>query len=103
MPEDERVRQSQGLPTPGQGFIKASKAPRAVRYMRGKATTAEARTPPYQVMTEADAGVIEKDTDRMLEAKEQEQQPAADRRRQYQGRVRKTSRIPFKIRGNRAA
>ena len=29
----------------------AARLPRAVRYIRGKATTAAARMPPYQVMT----------------------------------------------------
>lgn len=51
---------------------------------------------------EADAGLIEKDADGMLKSKDQEQQPAADRRRQHQGQCQETSRIPFKTRGSRA-
>ena len=39
------------LPLHSKVSSKLSKAPRAVRYMRGKATTAEARMPPYQVIT----------------------------------------------------
>lgn len=39
------------MPLQARVSSKLSKAPRAVRYMSGKATTADARTPPYQVMT----------------------------------------------------
>ena len=95
MPEDERVRQSQGLPTPGQGFIKAFKGPPGGTVHEGESDDSRGQDAAVPGHDEADAGVIEKDTDRMLEAKDQEQQPAADRRRQYQGQGQEDVENPF--------
>lgn len=102
MPEDERIRQAQGLATPGQGFVETLKGPagRAVHEREGDdSRRQDAAIPGHD---EADAHVVEKDADRVLQAEDQEQQPAADRRRQDQGQGQDDIEEPLRTRGRRA-
>lgn len=80
---------------------KPSKAPGRYRYM-GESDDSRGQDAAVPGHDEADAGVIEKDTDRMLEAKTRSSSQPQTVGGSTRGRVRKTSRIPFKIRGNRA-
>ena len=80
MPENKGVRQPQGLSTPSQCFIEAFKSPPRRAVHEGKGDDSRCQDAAVPGHDEADAGLIEKDADGMLKSKDQEQQPAADRR-----------------------
>ena len=89
----------------GDGFRFAEnvgQAPRAVRYMSGNATTAEARTPPYQVMTKRMPISLRNMPTGCFRPKTRRSSQPHTVGGRTRGSVRTTSRIPFKTPGRRA-
>ena len=85
MPENIRVGQAQCPATPGQCFIKTFKGPagRTVHEReRHHCRSEDAAIPGHD---KADAHIIEEHADGMFQAEDEEEQPAAYRRRKDQG------------------
>ena len=80
-----RIGQSQGLPAPGQGLVKAFESAAGRPVHEGKGDDSRSRHAAVPGHDQGKSYIMEEHADRMAQAEDQQQKPAAHRRRQDQG------------------